>query len=379
MRVQIKSDSIVMVDIDAIRQHPKNRNTHPQDQIDRLANVIAYQGFRDPLIVSKRSGLLISGHGRVMAAKQLGMTQIPVTMQDFEDDAQEYAALVSENAVASWAELDLSGINTDLGDLGPDFDVDLLGIKGFEIEVADKVLGDEDDVPEVPVEPKTRLGDIYQLGAHRLMCGDSTSIVAVEKLMGGENADMGFCDPPYNLGFEYNEYDDNKSSEEYSEFSKLWFSNLQIVSKRQIVTLGTKNIPIMANLGVVAGVACWVKKNWITSCHISKLQQWEPIFFYGDYTKLKRTSDLFEINRVFQKDVGNDHTCPKQIELIKDIFGHYCEQSVVDLFGGSGTSMIAAESLGLKSYLMELDPRYCDVIVARWEKYTGKKAELISG
>lgn len=131
--VQIKSDSIVMVDIDSIRQHPKNRNTHPQDQIDRLAKVIAYQGFRDPLIVSKRSGLLISGHGRVLAAKQLGMIQVPVTMQDFEDDAQEYAALVSENAVASWAELDLSGINADIGDLGPEFDIDLLGIRDFNV------------------------------------------------------------------------------------------------------------------------------------------------------------------------------------------------------------------------------------------------------
>jgi len=215
--------------------------------------------------------------------------------------------------------------------------------------------------------------------SHRLMCGDSTDEATVAALMDGEKADLGFCDPPYNLGFDYNSYDDNKSDSEYLEFSKQWFARLQSSTERQIVTLGTKNIPVMSQLAPVTGVACWVKKNWITACKIANLQQWEPLFFYGDYTKLKRPSDLFEINRVFQKDVGDSHTCPKQIELIKDVFSHYCIDSVVDLFGGSGTSMIAAEILQKKSYLMELDPHYVDVIIARWEKFTGKKAELLNG
>lgn len=223
------------------------------------------------------------------------------------------------------------------------------------------------------------MAKLIRKSLHRLMCGDSTSIDAVEKLMNGQKADFGFCDPPYNLGFDYNQYDDNKTDQEYSDFSRSWFNNLSMVTTRQAITLGTKNIPVMSNLSKVAGVACWVKKNWITSCHIAKLQQWEPIFFYGDYTKYKRNSDLFEINNEFQKDVGNDHTCPKQIKLIEDIFSNYCEKSVVDLFGGSGTSMIAAHKLNKKSFLMELDPHYCDVIVARWEKYTGKKAELVNG
>jgi len=131
----------------------------------------------------------------------------------------------------------------------------------------------------------------------------------------------------------------------------------------------------MASLGIVSGVACWVKKNWITSCHIAKLQQWEPIFFYGDYTKLKRHTDLFEINRIVQKDVGTDHSCRKQITLIVDILKHYSLTAVTDLFLGSGTTLIACEKTNRKCYGMELDTHYCDVIVKRWEKYTGQKAE----
>ena len=136
----------------------------------------------------------------------------------------------------------------------------------------------------------------------------------------------------------------------------------------------------MANLDVVAGVGCWVKKNWITSCHIAKLQQWEPIFFYGDYTKFKRSSDLYEINRKTQKDVGDNLSCPKQIELIVDIVENYTNKndSVMDLFGGSGTTMIAAEKTKRASYLMEFDPVYCDVIIKRWQDYTGKEATLES-
>lgn len=357
-----------------LKNHPKNRNKHGQDQIDRLSELYKYHGIRHPIIVSKRSNYIVAGHGRKLAAIRCGLEEFPVEYQEFDSDEAEYAFLQADNAIALWAELDLSGINSDLGDLGPDFDINMLGIKDFKLDLnEDEDFGDPDQIPE-DVPTKANLGDLFILGSHRLLCGDSTDMATVEKLMSGEKADLGFCDPPYNLGFDYNSYKDNKSEREYADFSENWFLNLKKSTDRQIVTLGTKNISIMSNLDKVSGVACWVKKNWITSCHISKLQQWEPIFFYGDFTKLKRNSDLFEINRVFQKDVGDNHTCPKQIELIKDIFSHYCIENVVDLFGGSGTSLIAAEILNKKSFLIELDPHYIDVIIARWQKFTGKKA-----
>jgi DNA modification methylase len=367
-----------VVDIDTLVPHPRNPNSHSEKQVKLLAKILNHQGWRHPVTVSKRSGFVVSGHGRLEAARMNGWEQVPVDQQDFATEADEYAHLIADNKIAELADLNLRMVNEDVIKLG-EFDFDLLGIPDFELVEINNLDAqcDPDEMPD-KVEPRTKLGDIYKLGNHRLMCGDSTSIDAVEKLMGGEKADFGFCDPPYNLGFSYNEYDDNKTDQEYIDFSASWFNCLSIVSERQAVTLGTKNIPIMSNLGKVAGVACWVKKNWITSCHISKLQQWEPIFFYGDFTKLKRTSDLYEINRVHQKDVGNSHSCPKQIALIEDIFENYCVKSIVDLFGGSGTSMIAAEKLGKKSYLMELDPHYCDVIVARWEKYTGKTATSLT-
>lgn len=132
-----RSESISLVPIESIKPRPDNRNKHSEEQIERLCKIIQYQGFRDPLIISNQSGLLVSGHGRHMAAQKLGMTHIPVVYQDFESEAQEYAAMVSENSIASWAELDLAGINTDLADLGPDFNIEMLAIQNFELDKLD--------------------------------------------------------------------------------------------------------------------------------------------------------------------------------------------------------------------------------------------------
>ena len=142
--MRIEAKDVRLVPIGELKANPKNRNIHPQDQIDRLAEIIQYQGFRQPVVVSNRSGLVVAGHGRLMAAKKLGLEQVPVLFQDFESEEQEYAFGVSDNAVAAWAELDLSGINLDIGDLGPDFDLDMLGIKGFTLDVA------EGELPDLP-------------------------------------------------------------------------------------------------------------------------------------------------------------------------------------------------------------------------------------
>jgi len=153
---EIRAKEIVMVPIADLRPNPKNRNRHSDEQIEQLAKIIEYQGFRIPLVVSNRSGLLIAGHGRLMAAKKAGMNVVPVIYQDFENESAEYAAQVSDNAIASWAELDLSGIHTDLPDLAP-FDLDLLGIKNFQlepsetdIEIGEPGIGSEPDVSQCP-------------------------------------------------------------------------------------------------------------------------------------------------------------------------------------------------------------------------------------
>lgn len=134
-----RAEEIKIVAIKDIIPNSKNRNNHPPEQIERLKKIIEYQGFRVPIIISNQSGRLVAGHGRLLAAKALGLEQVPALYQDFESDEQEYAAGISDNSVAAWAELDLSGINTDIGDLGPDFDIDFLGLKNFEIEPADRL------------------------------------------------------------------------------------------------------------------------------------------------------------------------------------------------------------------------------------------------
>lgn len=139
----IASKDIKLTKLSEIKINPNNRNNHPKDQIERLCKVIEYQGFRSPLIVSNRTGMLVAGHGRLLAARKLKMIEVPVMFQDFQDESQEYACMVSDNAIASWSELDLSSINTDIGDLGPDFDIDLLGLPNFAIEPADKFLNKE--------------------------------------------------------------------------------------------------------------------------------------------------------------------------------------------------------------------------------------------
>ena len=142
MQVHCAHDGLVS--ISDLQPHPKNRNKHPAEQIDRLAAILRYQGFRYPIKVSRRSGLITSGHGRLEAARKNGWTKVPVSFQDYESDEQEYADLTADNAIASWSELDLSGINADLADLGPDLDLDMLGLRNFVLEPADKLDADSE-------------------------------------------------------------------------------------------------------------------------------------------------------------------------------------------------------------------------------------------
>lgn len=139
MKVEIKSNEIEMVPVNELIHHPKNMNEHSDDQINRLVRLIEYQGFRNPLVVQKGTNLVIAGNGRLMAARKMGLAYVPVTYQEFDSEAQLYAYMTSDNAIASWAHLDLAKVNTEMLDLGPDFDIDMLGIKDFEVEIMDKL------------------------------------------------------------------------------------------------------------------------------------------------------------------------------------------------------------------------------------------------
>jgi DNA modification methylase len=381
-----------LVSIGELKAHPKNRNTHPDEQIKRLAKILAYQGWRYPVKVSKRSGFITSGHGRLEAARLNGWAQVPVNYQDYESEEQEYADLQSDNAIALWAELDLSGINTDLGDLGPDFDIDLLGLENFELVIGDTLEPqcDEDEVGEVPAEPKTKLGDAYKLGRHRLMCGDSTSIDAVETLMAGAKADMVFTDPPYGVAYQSNmrtKSDKFAVIENDDTFLTEWIQVLPIVSAGWVFIWTTwkvlgKWLEISDPIGTMTNMIVWDKggggigdleKTFSTDYEIAL------VFNRGAAITGKRLGSVWSIGK--DRAIEYVHPTQKPVELGVTALEN-CTNSnaaVLDLFGGSGSTLIAAEKSKRRAFLMELDPKYCDVIVARWEKYTGKKAELVSG
>lgn len=378
-----------LVNIKELKAHPKNRNKHPKEQVQRLAKILEYQGWRYPIKVSKRSGFITSGHGRIEAAKYLKWKQAPVNFQDYDSDEQEYADIQSDNAIAAWSELDLSGINADIGDLGPDFDIDLLGIKNFTIDVADKFepQADEDEVPE-HVEPKTKLGDIYQLGRHRLMCGDSTSIDAVEKLMAGEKADMVFTDPPYGIsivggGKAFGSIGGSKivPANKYSpvigdETTQTAIDAFNLCSSLKIEKMifwganhYSSNLP---------DSSCWIVWDKDNTGNFADAEL--------AWTNQKTAVRIFKhtwngLIKASERNEKRCHPTQKPIALAEWAFKEYGTdgEKVLDLFGGSGSTLIACEKTNRKCFMMELDPHYCDVIVARWEKYTGKKAELVNG
>lgn len=213
--MDIKAREIVFVPISEIKLNPKNRNKHPKDQIDQLAVIIRYQGFRDPVTISKLSGYLIAGEGRYLAAKKLGATHIPTIYQDFANADQEYAYGISNNAIASWSDLDLSMINLDLPDLGP-FDISLLGIKDFVVEPLDKLepeVKDQEDenekfdhIPE-KIEPRTEAGNQFRIGSHKLSCSDCLEFL---KTLESDSCDSLLSDVPAGISFMNKKWDDNK-------------------------------------------------------------------------------------------------------------------------------------------------------------------------
>ena len=166
--VLIRSRQIDLVNLDKLIPYKKNANKHTEAQIERLCDLIKYQGFRDPLIVQKGTNIVVAGHGRLAAAKQLNLKQVPVVYQEFESEEQMYSFMVSHNAIAEWASLDLSQINKDIIDLGPELDTDMLGLKDFTIEPLDRLdpQCDEDEVPEVKHDPVTKRGDVWLLGVY---------------------------------------------------------------------------------------------------------------------------------------------------------------------------------------------------------------------
>ena len=372
------------VAVDKLIPYAKNSRTHSPEQVAQIAASIKEFGFRNPILVDGVG--IIAGHGRLMAAQKLNLDKVPTIDCSDMTESQKKAYIIADNKLAMNAGWDMDFLKLELQDLeDADFDLTLTGFDDKELDqlLAPEIeegLTDEDAVPETPEEPKTKLGDIYILGNHRLMCGDSTSIDAVEKLLDGQRPDMVFTDPPYNI--DYQGVKDKRDKIKNDKMEDSAFRDFLIQSLYSCETMYVCCSWQYAHLFKEAmeaigrkpkAMIVWDKVN--PAQHLDKyFKQHEIIFYYGDFGGHKTVrGDVWTLKR--QRNTV--HPTMKPVELIQLALEDQPSKKVIlDVFGGSGSTMIAAEKLGKQARLMELDPKYCDVIVKRWEEFTGKKAVL---
>ena len=373
------------VEITALIPYAKNSRTHDDAQVAQIAASIKEFGWTNPILIDGDKGI-IAGHGRLMAARKLKMDKVPVIELNGMTDAQKKAYVIADNRLALNAGWDNAMLTIELQDLEDEgFDLSLTGFDDSELDALlnpieeTEGLTDEDAVPDVPEEPKTKLGDIYILGNHRLMCGDSTSIDAVEKLMDGNSVDMVFTDPPYNVAFNgrSGKHDviknDDLPEAEFENFILEVCSIIKVLDPKVYYVWCNWNFYglLQRNLKFKTCIV-WAKN--VFGMGNGYRHQHEFCLFNGKIDEIiKNESDLWEV----KKDHNYVHPTQKPVALSVRAFGNHIKLlNVLDLFGGSGSTLIGAEQTGRKAFIMELDPKYCDVIVKRWEDFTGKKAIL---
>ena len=366
---------IEWISVETLIPYAKNARTHSDEQVAQIAGSIKEFGFNNPVLVDKDNSV-IAGHGRLMAARKLGMDKVPVVQLGHMTEAQRKAYVLADNRIALNSGWDTGMLTLELQDLKDDIDLSLLGFDPDELDALlnpieeTEGLTDEDAVPDVPDEPKTKLGDIYILGNHRLMCGDSTSITDVEKLMDGNPVDLIFTDPPYNVAFNgrSGKHDviknDNLSESDFETFIGEVCNTIKAIDPKAYY--------IWCNWIDYKTCIVWAKN--VFGMGNGYRHQHEFCLFNGKIDEvIKNESDLWEV----KKDRNYVHPTQKPVALSVRAFGNHIKLlNVLDLFGGSGSTLIGAEQTGRKAYVMELDPKYCDVIVQRWEEFTGKKAVL---
>lgn len=392
---------------DDLLPYARNSRTHSDSQVAQIAASIREFGWTNPILVDQE-GTIIAGHGRVMAARKLGETRVPVITLGHLTDAQKRAYVIADNQLALNAGWDADMLKVEIADLtAADFDLSLLGFddKMLASLTADETEGltDEDAVPDVPVKPVSVLGDIWVLGKHRLMCGDSTSLSDADRLMKGVKADLVFTDPPYNVAYEgrgeKNKLgpikNDDMSDASFEQFCRDIFTtyatNMKPMACIYVCHPDSQTGPKLAFEKTFAeqfkksSTIIWVKQSAGMGWQDYRAQH-EPIlygwkdggkgkhFFCGDRTK----TTIWNIKRDSQQSYV--HPTQKPVALPEEAINNSSkgEDVILDLFGGSGSTLIACEKTGRLARCMELDPKYVDVIVKRWQDFTGQQAVLES-
>lgn len=392
MRLAFKSYD-KLLPLSSLKPNKFQRNKHPKEQIERLAKIMREHGVRHPIHISTRSKQVCFGHGRWEAAELNGWAKYPVVYQDFKSAKEEFACVQSDNAIAGWAELDQDTLKTDLKDFA-NLDIELLGIKDFSISEISEGKCDEDEVPE-QVDTRCKLGDVWTLGRHRLMCGDSTSIDAVDALMVGEKADMVFTDPPYGIDvvqsnsvggggptkFGTDGASKIVAAKTYRKIEGDENTNAAKDFYNMCVGYGFEKIVLFGGnyfTDFLPPSRCWLVWDKEMTGNFSQAEMaWTSLTVGGVRVFKFLWNGLSREGNRKDELVGRVHPTQKPVGLFAQIFERIECESIFDGFGGSGSTLIACEKTSRRCFMMELDPHYCDVILARWEAYTGKKAKLI--
>jgi DNA modification methylase len=374
--------NIEYVPVAVLIPYAANSRTHSDAQVAQIAASIREFGFTNPILINGEN-TIIAGHGRLMAARKLGLEEVPTIVLDHLSKAQQKALVIADNQLALNAGWDVDMLKAEIEDLNlEDFDISLLGfddkfLDGLLEPEPNKGLTDEDEVPDAPETPITVLGDVWVLGNHRLMCGDSTSIDAVDKLMDGAKADMVFTDPPYNVAFNgrSGKHDviknDDLPEAEFENFIGEVCAVIQAIDPQAYyVWCNWKFYGTLQRRLPYRACIVWAKN--VFGMGNGYRHQHEFCLFNGKIDEVvKNESDLWEI----KKDTNYVHPTQKPVALSVRAFSNHIKLvNVLDLFGGSGSTLIGAEQTGRKAFLMELDPKYCDVIIKRWQDFTGKQA-----
>jgi DNA modification methylase len=384
--------------------------------VAQIAASIREFGFTNPVLVDDEGGI-VAGHGRVMAARQIGMTAVPTINVGWLSEQQRRAYVIADNQLAMNAGWDESVLAQEVAWLQEQhFDTNLLGFNAdfldgllAEEATADAGLTDEDSVPDVRPDPVSRLGDVWVLGKHRVMCGDSTSIDAVETLMAGKKADFCFTSPPYNAAIKSDQmhskapksgagglyvggYSDDKSSTEYVQFNSDIISALSAVAGENftccyninynknspseyidVIHAAKQSIPLVETIVWEKAMAVSLQGD-----NLTRIFEFVFVLCKGKFKINKNRTDCLK-NLWKISNIGANHESHKAcfpIKLVEEGIKNFAPHGavIVEPFGGSGTTLIAAEKLGCNAHLMELDPKYVDVIVRRWQAFTGKRA-----
>ncbi|AKA60254.1 DNA modification methylase [Verrucomicrobia phage P8625] len=387
---------IKSIKTDTLIPYAGNSRTHSAEQVAQIAASIKEFGFNNPVLIDADNGI-IAGHGRLLAAQKLGMDEVPTICLDHLNDAQRRAYVIADNKLALNAGWDDEALQAELDRLrDEDFDLDLLGFSDEEIDafiqdMETEELTDEDEVPEAPEQPVTVEGDVWLLGRHRLMCGDSTSIDAVEKLMDGNEWDVCVFDPPYELEHLYSEA--MPIAEPGKKLAVMWDFKRFGIAAHKAISAGWNPLYEL----IWDCVQSWYTPNRPLARHKAMGIFGEDPFFDTEkaiiedgknrqaktvsntrgkceYVPLDGAKHIATVESFPNTAEKDTHGHGKPIKWIEAIFNGIGGSVYLDLFGGSGSTMIACEKKARECRMMELNPKYCDVIIKRWQDFTGQNA-----